>query len=194
MRKKLLLAVICVLLIPFGIAMTGCGSGGTSGETYDAGNISCTVPDGWKVFTSEELFTTEVDSSGEETAAEEEADPNSIYIYKGAEKTADIATCNGMTILYSPDGLLGSFDEMKSAYENVKEQKPLKLGDYEWKWFTSKLDDGEFEYAIMATESGDAGIEIQVVLKNGENTISMDDEDVKSIIESIKITAADETK
>ena len=187
MKKKLLLAVVCIMLMSFGIAMTGCGSG----ETYDAGNISCTVPDGWKVFSSEDLFNTTVDSSGEETASEEEADPNSIYVYKGAEETSDILKSNGITILYSEYGLMGTFDDMKDFYEDTKDQDPVTLGDYEYKWFTGKQFKGEYEYAVMAAEDGDAAIEVNVILKNGDNTISMDDKDVKTILESIKITKSD---
>ncbi|MBR6443922.1 MAG: hypothetical protein IKS63_00650 [Firmicutes bacterium] len=188
MKKKLLLAVVCIMLMSFGIAMTGC----ESGETYDAGNISCTVPDGWKALSSEELFNTTTDSSGEETASEEDADPNSIYLYKGIEKTEDILNANGITILYLEDYTFGGIDEMKAFYENVKKQKPLKLENYEWNWYTGEQMDGTYKYAILETVvDDDDSIQINVVLKNGDKTISMDDKDVKAILESVKITKSD---
>ena len=88
------------MLMSLGIVMSGCGSG----ETYDAGNVSCAVPDGWKVFTSEELFNSSTDDSDEDSASDEDSeDPNSIYIYKDAKETTDILKSNGITILYSDD-------------------------------------------------------------------------------------------
>ena len=185
MKKKLLLSVICVMLMSLGIVMSGCGSG----ETYDAGNVSCAVPDGWKVFTSEELFNSSTGDSDEDSASDEDSeDPNSIYIYKDAKETTDILKSNGITILYSDDKTMGSIDDMKSFYEKAKDQDPLKLDNYEWKCFTGQQFEGNFEYAVLEAIDGDASIQVNVILKNGDKTISLDDKDVKEIIESIKIT------
>ena len=175
------------MLMSLGIVMSGCGSG----ETYNAGNVSCAVPDGWKVFTSEELFNSSTDDSDEDSASDEDSeDPNSIYIYKDAKETTDILKSNGITILYSDDKTMGSIDDMKSFYEKVKDQDPLKLDNYEWKCFTGQQFNGDFEYAILEAIDGDASIQVNVVLKNGDKTISLDDKDVKEIIGSIKITGS----
>ena len=202
--KKILLAVICLMVAALGIGMTGCGS---SDNTYDAGHISCTVPEGWKVFTAEDITKaaesaeSEADDDAEDVSdeAEEEAedvsdddlkDPDSIYLYKGAEKASDIFTANGITISYQEYGLLGSFDDMKGYYNNVQEKDPLKLSNYEWEYFTGEMLD-QYKYAIMMAEAdGDAVIQVNVVLKNKDNTISLEDEDVKAILESIKITGS----
>ncbi len=180
------------MLMSLGIVMSGCGSG----ETYDAGNVSCAVPDGWKVFTSEELFSTGADDSSDENDASDEdsADPNAIYIYKGIEKTADIMNSNGITILYSDDKTMGSLEDMKSFYEKAKDQDPLKLDNYEWKYFTGQQLDGTYKYAIMEAIDGDASIQVNVVLKNADHTISLDDKDVREIIESIKITGSGDSE
>ena len=208
MKKKLFLSVVCIMLMSLGLGLSGCGSG----ETYDAGNVSCAVPDGWKVFTSEEVSsdnagdsadksdqTAEEKKAAEENAkdeakdnAESDKDPNSIYIYKGAEQASDMPNTNGITILYSQYGLMGTFDDMKDYYENCKDQKPLKLSNYEWKWFTGDQFEGKYEFAVLAAEDGDAAIQVSVLLKNGEKTISMDDDDVKEILESIKITGSED--
>ena len=79
---------------------------------------------------------------------------------------------------------------MKSFYEKVKDQDPLKLDNYEWKCFTGQQFDGDFEYAVLEAIDGDASIQVNVILKNGDKTISLDDKDVKEIIESIKITGS----
>ena len=173
------------MLMSLGIVMSGCGSG----ETYDAGNVSCAVPDGWKVFTSEELFNSSTDDSDEDSASDEDSeDPNSIYIYKDAKETTDILKSNGITILYSDDKTMGSIDDMKSFYEKVKDREPLKLDNYEWNCFTGQQFNGDYEYAVLEAIDGDASIQVNVVLKNGDKTISLDDKDVKEIIGSIKIT------
>ncbi len=189
MKKKLLLSVICVMLMSLGIVMSGCGSG----ETYDAGNVSCAVPDGWKVFTSEELFNSSTDDSDEDSASDEDSeDPNSIFLFKDVEKTTDIQNSNGITILYIPDESATSLDYMKPFYKKVKDHDPLKLDNYEWKYFTGEQtnDTATCKYAIMFATDGDATMQVNVVLKNGDKTISLDDKDVKEIIGSIKITGS----
>ena len=204
MKKKTFLAVICLMMAALGITMTGCGAG----DTYDAGHISCTVPEGWKVFTAEDITQAassdtdeneaeeaddeaeDASDEAEDTSDEDMKDPDSIYLYKGAEKASDIFTANGITISYQEYGLLGSFDDMKGYYNNVQEKDPLKLSNYEWEYFTGEMLD-QYKYAIMMAEAdGDAVIQVNVVLKNKDNTISLEDEDVKAILESIKITGS----
>ena len=143
-----------------------------SSETFDTGKISITVPDGWKAFGSS---STDKDSQ------------NSINVFKGAKSEFDMFSKPGIYIYYyGPDTeyLNGS----GSFYDDYTEQAPITIGNRTWNYHTySSIG---YPYAELIWQDADKGLTLQlnVLLENKPYKISLDDEDVKAIVESLKIT------
>jgi len=162
--------------------LAGCGGGGDSsgsgtqssapavkGETYSAGNISATVPEGWQAFPFY--------SGGEES-------PNTFAVHKGALNAMDMRYTPGVQIQLFPDGDGFGTDLMKAMYENVSDLAPQTLGGFTWEGFTGVS--GDIPTALMWTDAGDDNILVAVWLEMEDVTISLDDADVQAIIASIK--------
>jgi len=148
---------------------------GTKGETHSAENVSALVPEGWQAFPFY--------SGGEES-------PNTFSVNKGALNAMDISYTPGVQISLFPDGLQFGSNIQKDMYQDVSDLAPQKLGDYTWEGFTGLSKDitGEYvlPFAILWTDAGSDKIQVTVWLELGDNTISLDDEDVQAIIASIK--------
>ena len=92
-RTNYLFAVVLLIAA----LLAGCSGGKTpapatpdevKGETFDAGQVSALVPEGWKAFPSPDLFD-EYDGDN---------DPTALSIYKGAQNDFDQLTKPGITI------------------------------------------------------------------------------------------------
>ena len=80
MKKNIVSILVAVLLTAI---LAGCSGGPAAtdpadikGETFDGGNVSALVPDGWMGFHGTDYFD----------EYEEGYDPNVIQIYKGAKE------------------------------------------------------------------------------------------------------------
>lgn len=84
MKKNIVFMLVSVLLtaILVGCSSTPAGTdpGDITGETFDGGNISALVPDGWMGFHGTDYFE----------GYEEGYDPNVIQIAKGAKSEWDL--------------------------------------------------------------------------------------------------------
>lgn len=162
---------------------SGSSSGGSSatdpanitGETFDGGNVSALVPDGWMGFHGTDYFD----------EYEEGYNPNVIQICKGAESEWDqLSTPYVMISYYGPDNPM--FEPSKDFYEEGADLEPVTLGDYTWKGFTAKSLDTPI--AILWTgEEGSDQLQLTICLENGSK-ISLEDADVQAIIASINIS------
>ena len=178
--KKLIALLMALVLC---LSLTACGgdaadnSGASSGqqeikgETYDAGNVSALVPDGWKAFPVSDLFD-EYDGDN---------DPTALQVCKGGETEWDVFTKPYIQVNYYPDTELSIY---KDLYDDVVDLDPIELGGRTWNGFTcSSLD---YPIAIFWTE-GSEQIQVTVNLGTTDGTINVDDADVQAIIASIQV-------
>lgn len=183
MKKMTALLLTAVLSTAILAGCSGGSSGDSSspapadikGETFEGGNISALVPEGWMGFHGMDYFD----------EYEEGYDPNVIQICKGAESEWDQLTTPYVMISYF--GLDNPmFEPSKDFYEEGADLEPITLGDYTWKGFTAKSLDTPI--AILWTgEEGSEQIQLMICLEN-EGKISLEDADVQAIIASINIS------
>ena len=138
------------------------------GEVYCNGVISVFVPEDWKVFNGA--------GQGEETLKK-------IHIYKNVENEMDVFFKAGITVCYYGENDI--YLTSRGFYDNVEDIETFTLGDYTWSGYTcTSLG---YPYTILEAFKGDIKLQVMVLKENRENKISMDDDDVKAIIESIKV-------
>ena len=145
-----------------------------TGETFDAGNVSCIVPDGWKAFPQNDLF------SDEEGAT----DPDVINVCKGASTELDMFSKPYIRInYYAPSTYMT--EPSKDFYDDVADLDDMTIGDYTWHGF-SCTSIGYKYYMLWTGAEDEAQYQVSVLYENGGSTISLDDADVQAIIASIK--------
>jgi len=176
---KRTIAVVLTLMLGISL-LVGCGGGGgsagsVSGEVYDAGNVSALVPKGWKVYPIVDVFD---DYDGE-------YDPNGLSINKGAKGAFDQLTTPGLQIKWYASGDGPNNEYSKAFYDDVEDLAPMTIGSRTWKGFTA-VSIG-YPLALLWTEEGDI-FQVTVWLENGGKKISLDDADVRAILESIQAT------
>lgn len=179
---------ILVLMLVFVMSLTlfvGCGedskkendnngdNGKINGETYDAGNVSAFVPEGWKAFPVPDVFADEPNTM----------DPNALRICKGGKTDADIFTKPYVQINYYGEDTTLAIPS-KDFYDNAVDLAPVTYGDLTWNGFTA--DSMGTPIAILWAENGDIQYQLSFFLGTSEETISLEDADVKAIIESVK--------
>ena len=175
MKKNIVFILAVVLLIAMLAGCSGANPASIKGETFDGGNISALVPDGWMGFHGVDYFE----------EYEEGYNPNVIQIAKGAESEWDVLfTPYIMINYYAPDNPM--MEPMKELYEDVSDLEPVTIGDYTWNGFTGTSIDTPI--AVLWTgEQGSGQILVTLCLENGDK-ISLKDADVQAIIASIQIS------
>ena len=177
MKKILVLMLVIIMSLTL---FVGCGDdsgnngGGTiEGETYNAGNVSALVPEGWKAFPVPDVFADEPNTM----------DPNALRICKGGETDMDIFTKPYVQInYYGEDTTLAV--PSKDFYDNAVDLAPITCGNLTWNGFTA--DSMGTPIAILWAENGDIQYQLSFFLGASGGTISLEDADVKAIIESVK--------
>lgn len=134
---------------------------------FDNGIFRVLVPSGWGLFGG-------IDSEGRTTQKK-------VHIYKDAKVEADVFTNAGITICF--------FDRQdyylspKFFYDNVEDMEAFCLGAYTWNGYTcTSLG---YPYTMLEAKHDGCVFQVMLLMKNGEHDISLDDADVKSILESI---------
>ena len=183
MKKLIALLLTAVSLT---VILAGCSKGSAptkpedvKGETFEGGNISALVPEGWMAFHGTDYFD----------EYEEGYDPNVIQVCKGAKTEWDLLSKPYVMMTYfSPDNPM--YEPSKDYYEEGADLEPFTTGSYTWKGFTAKSLDTPI--AILWTgEYGEGQIQLMICLENGEK-ISLDDVDVQAILTSISINKLNE--
>lgn len=179
MKKNIVFMLAAVLLTAMFAGCSGApgetDSENITGETFDGGNISALVPDGWMGFHGVDFFE----------EYEEGYDPNVIQIAKGAKSERDqFSTPYVMISYYGPDNPM--FEPSKDYYDEGADLEPITLGDYTWKGFTAKSLDTPIAM-LWTGEQGSGQILVTLCLENGDK-ISLEDADVQAIIASIQIS------
>lgn len=136
---------------------------------YDNGTLKLELPDRWQVFGS--------------TDVEGKENPERIYVYKDVDAPFEIFSRAGITVSYYGDE--DYYLPTRGFYDNVRDIEPIELGGRVWQGYTC-LSLG-YPYVMLEHFWGERVLFLMVLLKNGEYEISMDDDDVRSIIGSISI-------
>lgn len=138
------------------------------GQVFDNGVLRVFVPEGWLAFHG-------IDSDGKES-------PKKLHIYKNAKTELDIFSKAGITIcFYGKDEI---FLSIRVLYDNICDLEPFECGGYLWNGYTCT----SFGYPYTMLQATHNGVTFQVMIltENGEHKISLDDADVRAIIESIE--------
>lgn len=143
-------------------------------ETFDAGNFSAAVPQGWKAFASQDLFSEE----------ENAVNPNQLSICKGGETEFDLFSKPYIQFdYYGPDREM--MRPSKDLYQESADLEPITAGDYTWEGFTAVS--GGNKLAILFTEVGEGEHQYQATLWYEVNgtAFALTDADVLEILASV---------
>lgn len=106
-----------------------------------------------------------------------------VHIFKDAKLETDIFTHAGITICFfnRQDYYLSP----KFIYDNVEDMEAFTLGAYTWNGYTcTSLG---YPYTMLEAKHDGCVFQVMILMKNGEHEVSLNDADVRSIIESISI-------
>lgn len=183
MKKWMLM--VCTMAAFFLLGACGGEDGGQSqgttaeigGETYDAGNFSVLVPDGWLPIVVNDMWAEDPSS----------ADPDQLKICKDAQSEMDLYTKPSVHIVYYDPGV----DMMRPSpelYDEAAELDPITAGDRTWEGMTA-VSQGAPLAILWTGESGADQFQVTVWLQVEEETISLDDAAVQAILSSIQPAA-----
>lgn len=147
-----------------------------TGETYNAGNFSALVPEGWMEIAVTDLWSDEPNA----------VDPDKLQIIKNGTSEFDILTKAYVQIdFYGPE--TDMMTPSSEWYEEATELEPIVAGGITWNGF-SAVSGGNPMTVLYTGEAG--GPQYQATLWcNGEHTISVTDADVLAILASVKPAA-----
>lgn len=146
--------------------------GEVKGETYDAGQVSALVPEGWKAFPTTDVFD----------EYEGDYDPNAFSIYKGAQSEWDQLAKPGITITRMDTA---SFVSAKDWYDDVKDIEVAPIGSYTCTGYTgTSLVD--YPYTVIEMVDGDTTVQVAILTESNGEKIALEDADVQAILASIK--------
>lgn len=138
-------------------------------DLFDSGYFQIIVPAGWMAFFG-------IDSECRTTQKK-------VHICKDAKLETDIFTHAGITICF--------FDRQdyylspKFIYDNVEDIEAFSLGAYTWNGYT--CTGLGYPYTMLEAKHDGCVFQVMILMKNGEHEVSLNDADVRSIIESISI-------
>ena len=200
MKKKsfAILAIVCIAAFTLaacgGKSAAPAGSGGSSApagsgasaapqsassvETYDVGDFTVAVPEGWNAIKQDDILG-EKDAEGNYPV-----DPSCIVLAKGVSDAASALTAPNVRVYhYSPDAYIL---DSKDFYDNVEDIDGVSINGTACTAYSG--DSTGYVYQFIKYEPGDAIYEINILTSaNGKDTgIKWDDPDVKTIMESLK--------
>ena len=146
------------------------GVSGMKIDLFDSGYFRIIVPVGWMAFFG-------IDSECRTTQKK-------VHICKDAKLETDIFTHASITICFFDrhDYYLSP----KFIYDNVTDMEAFTLGAYTWNGYTcTSLG---YPYTMLEAKHDGCVFQVMILMKNGEYEISLDDADVKTILESLTQT------
>ena len=142
---------------------------GMKTDLFDSGYFRIIVPTGWMAFFG-------IDSECRTTQKK-------VHIFKEAKLETDIFTHAGITICFF--GKEDYYLSPKFIYDNVEDMEAFTLGAYTWNGYTcTSLG---YPYTMLEAKHDGCVFQVMILMKNGEHEVSLNDADVRSIIESISI-------
>lgn len=143
-----------------------------TGETYNAGNFTALVPEGWLAVPVSDMWSDDADAT----------DPNKVQIIKDGTSEFDIFSKAYIQIdYYGPEtDMMAPSSEW---YDEAADLDPVVAGDYTWTGF-SAVSGGNPMTVLCTGEAG--GPQYQATIwGNGENTVAVTDADVLAILASV---------
>lgn len=140
----------------------------TVSGTYENSKLRLSVPDDWNVYQGTDLDGNE--------------NPKKLMIYKYANDPLTILSRAGMTVVLFEKNQY--YMSTKGFYDNVCDIEPFTLGR-EWNGYTcTSLG---YPYTMLEAREDGCVLQVMILTKNGDYSISLEDEDVKNIISGIEI-------
>ena len=139
-------------------------------EIFDNGVIRVNVPDGWKLFVG-------IDSDGKRSSKK-------VHVYKDAKTEFDILTKAGFTIcFYGKDEI---FIPTRWFYDDTRDMASFECGGKLWNGYT--CTSCGYPYTMLDSSVDSVTFQVMILTENGDNKISLEDEDIRLIIESISVS------
>lgn len=144
-----------------------------SGETYDAGNVSALIPDGWKAFPVSDMWSEE----------ENATDPDQLNIVKGGETEFDLLTKPYIQIVhYEPGSMI---TPSKEYYENAADVESITAGGLTWEGFSGEGLLGDTLIVMWTTNADGHQFQLNIFNKTDAAEFALTDADVLAILGSI---------
>lgn len=187
MKTKKFLAVIAAAVLLCSL-LAACGNGGSSSNDsgrsasgvnaqdlngYDTGVFTVSLPDGWTAVAVEDKLQ----------KYDGVTDPEQLYIVKGGTKAEDIFSYPYIWVSYYKDA--NTFASAKSMYQDSQDIEPLQIGARTWEGY-KYTSSGYPGTSLTCREDGSLWACLFVLENNGKS-ISVQDEDVKTILSSLKV-------
>ena len=180
---KKLFAIVLALVLVFALAACGEEAPKTpeevKGETVDAGKFTVLVPNGWKSFTSSDLFD-EYDG---------DTDPTKLNIYRGAKDEWDQLRKPGLQIVYyGPNNMF--YKPTKDFYDDAEDVAPIEIGGRKWEGFTATSLGTKI--CVLYTGDDPAGDQFCAnvwldMSGEGKDVLATDDPALLAILGSVKV-------
>lgn len=143
-----------------------------TGETYDVGNFTVLVPEGWMASPILDMWS----DSGD-------MDPDQINLVKGGTSDFDVYTKPSVQVVhYDPGSML---TPSKDFYEGAEDVEPITTGSLTWEGFrtTDLLGNA---MTILWTTAGDGHqYQINAFYQTEQGSYALTDADVQAIFASI---------
>lgn len=144
-----------------------------NGETFDVGNYTVLVPEGWKAFPVQDFWSDDANA----------VDADQINIVKGGETDLDVLTKPLVQIAhYAPDFTLLS---AKDYYENAEDVAPITAGGITWEGFSAEDLMGSPVVILTATAPDGHQYQASVFYQTDAGAFQLTDNDFLAILSSV---------
>lgn len=138
---------------------------------YDTTVFTVSVPDGWSAAAVSDTLK----------KYDGKTNPEQLYIIKDGKNADDIMKYPYIWVNYYKDA--SRYASAKSMYENTEDVN-IETGGKKWEGYT--YTSSGYPGCCLTCKEGDSLWVCLFVLKNGDNSISINDEDVETILSSLK--------
>ena len=140
---------------------------------YDTTVFTVSVPSGWTAAAVSDVLK----------KFDGVTNPEQVYVIKGGKTSDDIMRYPYIWASYYKDA--NTFTSSKGFYKDAEDLAPTEIGGRTWEGY--KYTSSGYPGACLTCKEGEAVWVCNFVLKNGENEITLQDEDVKTVLSSLKL-------
>lgn len=146
----------------------------TAYTTFDAGEVTVDVPDGWLAFQNIDIHADDPGTLSK----------RSVTVCKGATSEMDMFTKPYVKIDYQGENIYLA-PPMRDFYDKVVDLEPIELGGHNWEGFS--CDSMGYPIVMLYVDEGDDQFLVTISCGLDDDAISLDDEEVIRIIESFTV-------
>jgi len=189
MKMRKVLAVAAAAALTLGL-LTACGDSSSAEGTvssstaesssaaekpteYDTTVFTVSVPSGWNAAPVADLLK----------KFDGKTNPEQVYILKGGTTAEEIYKYPYIWVSYYKDA--STYASAKSFYNDAQDIAPMQIGGRTWEGY--KYTSSGYPGTCLTSKDGSGMWVCLFVLENGDNKITIEDEDVKTILSSLKI-------